>query len=199
LLNGSPLISYTIRAAQKATELSKWVVSTEDEQIESVALSLGSQVLKRPEELAEDHVTSGEVCLHVLNEMERLEGCARYDMVVLLHPTSPIRDPKHIDDAIQKVARSGLDTLASVVNLPRKTHNNIKCITDGRLLVDASTQCPYMLNGSIYVMKVDWLRRNSKHTHHCSEFLLMDRYHSIDIDEPIDLKIAELYLNANPN
>jgi CMP-N,N'-diacetyllegionaminic acid synthase len=194
LLCGKPLIWYTIEAAKQAKRLTDWVVSTEDMEIANLALSYGAHVVKRPEELAHDDTTSGAVVRHALDWME--EDRAPYDIVVLLHPTSPIRDPKHIDEAIEKLRASPLDTLASVCRLPCKQHANV-----GRIWPDVwrgQDGDHYMLNASIYAMKRDWLLGNNKHTHSVSVPLVMDRYHSLDVDEEADLAIAGVYLGELP-
>jgi CMP-N,N'-diacetyllegionaminic acid synthase len=199
LLCGKPLIWHTIEAAKQAKRLTDWVVSTEDMEIASLALSYGAHVVKRPEELAHDDTTSGAVVRHALDWME--EDRDPYDIVMLLHPTSPIRDPKHIDEAVDLLWRSKLDTLASVCILPRKAHENVKCLTNGRLIdraycEDVWANC--ILNGSIYAMKRDWFLQNNKHTHTVSVPLVMDRYHSLDVDEEADLAIAGVYLGELP-
>jgi CMP-N,N'-diacetyllegionaminic acid synthase len=188
MLCGKPLIQWTIEAARAATKLTSLVVSTEDPQIGAVAVGLGAYVIRRPDDLAGDLVTTGAVLKHALEWMEP----DPYDMVVCLHPTSPIRDPHHIDQAIDALWASDSWTLASVAKLPRKSHANIRAI-DGTSLKAAY----YMLNASIYAMKREWLVRTNRHVdNQCLPFE-MDRRHSIDIDDEMDFKIAELFL-ANP-
>jgi CMP-N,N'-diacetyllegionaminic acid synthase len=191
LLCGKPLIWYTIEAAKQAKRLTDWVVSTEDKEIADLALSYGAFVVKRPDSLAEDDTTSGAVVRHALDWMEVDRD--PYDMVVLLHPTSPIRDPKHIDEAVEKLWRSDSKTLASVCQLPRKTHRNLFEIENDRLWTVDSDRT-YMLNASIYAMKRDWFLQNNKHTGDLSVPLVMDRFHSLDVDEEADLAIAGVYL-----
>ena len=171
LLLGRPLIEYTIRAAQSASLLTDWVVSTEDMEIATHALSLGARVVKRPEELASDDTTSGAVVRHALEWMEDTE---RYDMVVLLHPTSPVRDPRHIDQAIRSLWASDAPALASV-GCRKRTYTH---------------------NASIYAMKRDWFMRTG--LHYCDESIpfLMDAPHSVDIDTEHDFKLAEIYLDG---
>lgn len=188
LLHNVPLIGYTIRACQAASLLTDWVVSTEDKEIKDIALSYGATVVDRPESLAGDDVTSGAVLRHALDVME--DGGAPYDMVLCLHPTSPIRDPRHIDQAIEMLSEAVADTLASVRYLPKKTHNNVFDIF-GRP-VDGT----FMLNASIYAMKRQWFLKNNSHVGGRTVFFTMDRRHSLDIDEEIDLKIAEIFLNG---
>jgi CMP-N,N'-diacetyllegionaminic acid synthase len=172
LLNGLPLISYTIRAAKEASLLTDWVVSTEDREIADLALSYGAHVVKRPEELAQDDSTSGAVARHALGWME--VDREPYDMVVLLHPTSPIRDPKHIDQAIDLLWKSDAPALASV-SCRKRTYTH---------------------NASIYAMRSDWLVETEQHYCDRSIPFLMDARHSVDIDTEEDFKIAELFLNG---
>ena len=113
-LNGQPLISYTIQAAQKASKLTDFLVSTEDDEIREVALQYGAPVpFVRPAELATDTVRNIDVIIHALEFLENKHG-KPYDIILLLQPTSPIRDPDHIDLAIDLLWNSSLPTLASV-------------------------------------------------------------------------------------
>ena len=164
-LCGKPLIQWTIEAARKATSLTAWVVSTEDEEIRDVALSLGAYVVRRPDELAEDTVSSDAVALHALDWM----GASEYDILVLLHPTSPVRDWRHIDQAVSALWASAAPSLASVEYAKRS----------------------YRHNASIYAARVPF------RTLYCDETIpfLMDKRHSVDIDTEDDWKVAELYLS----
>jgi CMP-N,N'-diacetyllegionaminic acid synthase len=192
LLHNVPLIGYTIRAAQSAVGLTDFVVSTEDEEIKALAYSYGATVVDRPANLAGDDVTSGAVVRHALDVMEGRPRDEPYDIIVLLHPTSPIRDPKHIDQAIKQLSDSCLDTLASAVRLPKKSHPNIFDENGDFLHGDA-----FMFNASIYAMKRDWMIQNpDRHCDEYGEIFEMDRRHSVDIDTEIDFKIAELFLNG---
>jgi CMP-N,N'-diacetyllegionaminic acid synthase len=164
MLCGKPLIQWTIEAAQKATKLTDWVVSTEDQEIGAVAADLGAFVIRRPDDLAGDLVTSDAVVRHALEWM----GSDNYDLVVLLHPTSPVRDGKHIDEAVSALWTSTAPSLASVEYAKRS----------------------YRHNASIYAAKVPFSTLYNDHTIP----FLMDRRHSVDIDDEIDFKIAELFL-----
>ena len=160
-----------------------------------MALSFGAYVIRRPEELATDDATTGSVLLHAL---EWLEPDA-FDMVVCLHPTSPIRDPRHIDDAIELLASTpGWNVVASVYELPRKTHKNIGTFdiwNEPRWVGKEGSH--YILNASIYCMTKTWLMQSGEHVAPWCIPFVMDRRHSLDIDDEIDLKIAELFLNDN--
>lgn len=164
-LCGKPLIAWTIEACQKSG-LTNWVVSTEDYEIGQVSVDLGAFVIRRPEELADDLASSDAVALHALEWM----GRDRYDIVVLLHPTSPVRDPAHIDECIALLAASGAPSLASVEYRKRS----------------------YRHNAAIYAVKVPFTTLYNDKTIP----FLMDRVHSHDIDDEMDFQVGELYLNA---
>jgi CMP-N,N'-diacetyllegionaminic acid synthase len=187
MLCGKPLIAYTIEAAAEASKLTDWVVSTESPEIAQVANAYGAFVVKRPQELAEDDTTSGAVLRHALDWME--DRNAVYDVVVCLHPTSPIRNPHHIDEAVEKLCASEEQCLASVCELPKKPHANLFDYYGGSVSTPA-----FILNASIYAMRRDWLIKTGKHVSAHPMMMPMDRRHSMDIDEEIDLKLAELFL-----
>lgn len=106
ILAGQPLIAWTIQAAQKSAQLDRVVVSTEDREIAAIARKYGAEVLDRPAELAGDAVASREVMRHAL-EMTGAE------VIVLLQPTSPVRDDDLIDRAILAFLQGGYDSLAT--------------------------------------------------------------------------------------
>jgi CMP-N,N'-diacetyllegionaminic acid synthase len=190
IVAGKPLIQWTIEAAKQSHRLTTWVVSTDDEGIRDVALALGAYVIRRPDELAEDDTPTGHVLVHATQWMEP----DPFDMVVCLHPTSPVRDKGHIDEAIRVLAESKLSVLASMCPLPNKRHGNIGTITAG--CWNGSSWPHYILNASIYAIKRDWLMMTGEHVANPVVPFFMDRKHSVDVDEEIDLKIAELYLGG---
>jgi CMP-N-acetylneuraminic acid synthetase len=136
---------------------------------------------------------------HALEWMEREHGL-RYDVVMLLQPTSPIRKSTHIDEAVELLWASPLPTLASVKGPIYKRDPYIKAVRNGMLEPynpaedEAHWEPCYTYNASIYAMKRDFFVREQRFVSQRSVPLLMDRYHSADIDEEIDLVIAETYL-----
>ena len=199
-LAGYPVIAYTIKAAQSAKRLTHWLVSTDDEEIAAVARDYGAPVpFLRPAALAGDTDRNSAVMRHALEWMEEKHGLA-YDMVMLLQPTSPIRKSAHIDEAVELLWASQLDTLASVKGPIYKRDPYIKAVRNGVLEpynpaeTEALWEPCYTYNASIYAMKRDFFLREQRFVSQRSVPLIMDRYHSADIDEEIDLVIAEIYL-----
>ena len=105
-LLGKPLINWSIEAAQKSNLLDKFIVSTEDAEIATIAKQAGAEVLQRPQEYATDNATTVSVLQHVLDEINA-------ETVVLLQPTSPVRVDNIIDKAIDTFLKSNCDTLAT--------------------------------------------------------------------------------------
>ncbi len=198
---GHPLIAYTIKAAQDATRLTDWLVSTDDNEIAEVARRYGAPVpFMRSAELAGDKDRNAAVVRCAMEFMEAERGY-QYDILLLLQPTCPIRDPKHIDEAVERLWASELETLASVKGPIYKRDPYVKAVRNGILVPynpaedEEDWEPCYTYNASIYAMKRDFLVREMKFVSQRSVPLLMDRFHSTDIDEEIDARIAELYFD----
>jgi len=201
LLAGYPLIYYTIQAAMHSTLLTDYLVSSEDSEILSVARQYGAPTpFVRPAELAKDNVRNIDVVLHALNFMEDKTG-RHYDIIVLLQPTSPIRIPKHIDDAVKLLCESEMDSLASVKGPYKKLFPILKGIRDGVLESyctsgDVEMNEPfYIYNASVYAVKRGYLVKERKLMSPRQVPLVMDQFKSIDIDTKDDLLMAEAALN----
>ncbi|GAB4399656.1 MAG: N-acylneuraminate cytidylyltransferase [Anaerolineales bacterium] len=98
---GYPLIAWSIAAAKQSNLVTRIIVSTDDEEIAEVAREWGAETpFLRSAELAQDKTTDLPVFEHALKWLEETEGY-RPDIVVQLRPTSPIRPPKMVDDAIR--------------------------------------------------------------------------------------------------
>jgi CMP-N-acetylneuraminic acid synthetase len=200
VLYGHPLIAYTIKAAQKATLLTDYLVSSEDEEILEVARSYGAPVpFVRPAHLATDKARNIEVILHALDYMEDKTN-QPYDIVILLQPTCPIRNPEHIDDAVRLLSGSELETVASVKGPYKKRDPILKRIRDGVLEAycgkeDSGNIEPfYLYNASIYGARRDYFVRERKMISEKQVPLVMDQVHSIDIDTEVDFIVAAAYL-----
>lgn len=195
LLAGRPLLAHTIAAARAATALSDFLVSSEDAEILDVARRFGAPVpFVRPARLSGDRVRNKDTVRHALDFMEEASG-RPYDVVVLLQPTCPIRDPAHIDAAVQLLWASPLDTLASVKGPFKKPHPILKAVRDGILegyCGGSDLDEPFLLyNASIYAAKRDYFMRAGDLISPRQVPLPMDELHSIDVDTEADLALAE--------
>lgn len=201
ILAGHPLIAHTIMAAQNATMLTDYLVSSEDKEIVEVAKKYNAPTpFIRPPHLATDTVRNIDVVAHALEFMEAKNGF-QYDIIVLLQPTSPIRDPKHIDFAVQSLWESDLDTVASVKGPFKKRDPILKAIRnnvleDFCLVADPSDAEPfYMYNAALYAVKRRYFLKHKKLISASQIPLLMDAFHSVDVDTDADFLVAETYIN----
>jgi YrbI family 3-deoxy-D-manno-octulosonate 8-phosphate phosphatase len=100
-LAGHPLLAYSIAAGLQATSISRVIVSTDDEEIAEVARSYGAEVpFMRPTALAQDDTTDFPVFRHALDWLAENESYSA-DIVVQLRPTSPLRPPGLVDEAVK--------------------------------------------------------------------------------------------------
>jgi len=98
---GYPLIAWSIAAGLQAHTVNRVIVSTDDEEIASVARQYGAEApFLRPPELAQDRTTDLPVFEHALKWLEDIEGY-KPDMVIQLRPTSPIRPKDCVDGAVK--------------------------------------------------------------------------------------------------
>jgi len=209
-LNGKPLIAYTIEAALSSKYLKKENIlcSTDSEKIANVAKKYGAKVpFLRPAKYATDKATSISVAIHALNWMKKYQG-KNYDYLLLLQPTSPLRKEKHIDEVIELMKNKRKDSIISITE-PDIMPYNMKKIDGNGELVDFIEENNYKrrqdmpeiygVNGAIYLTRTDIiLNKKNFYGEHCVGYL-MDKKHSIDVDELFDIKLANFLILENNN
>lgn len=202
-LGGKPLVAHTIEAARAAHSIQRVVVSTESPEIAQIARRYGAEVpFLRPPELARDDTPTLPVMQHVVAQIEAAQQL-RLEVIVLLQPTSPFRRAEDIDCAVAMLEQTSAD---SVVSLCAVEHHPawMKRIDDGRVqpfLENAPEYTRrqdlppvYRLNGAIYVTRRRVLLEENRILGPDTRALIMDRESSLDIDTPLDLKLAELII-----
>ena len=195
-----PLIAYTIEAALKSKYIDKVIVSSDDEEILNISKKIGADIIKRPIDLANDTATTFDAIKHTIENVEK------YDYIVLLQPTSPLRNEKHIDEAIQLLEKKKADAIVSVCEMEHSPlwsntlpkDGNMNNFLRDEVLNKRSQDLEkyYRLNGAIYICKTDKLLENKSFFLKDNIFAyIMDRKSSIDIDEEIDFEIAKVLIN----
>jgi CMP-N,N'-diacetyllegionaminic acid synthase len=197
---GRPLIAWTVTAACAVEAIDRVIVSTDDEEIGAAACAAGADMpFLRPAELAADDTPGIAPVLHALDQ---LPG---YDEVLLLQPTSPLRTATHIAEAIAKARSSGAPSLVSVCEPDSHPDWMMRMDDAGRLsrwhACDAAARRQdlppvYALNGAIYWARVDWLRAQRSFVGPETIGYVMDAEASVDIDTPLDWRIAEMLLGG---
>ena len=200
-LAGKPLIGWSIEAGLKSRYIDKTVVTSDDDEILNIAKQFGSNVLKRPDELASDTASSFDAIEHAIKQTVK-----QYDYTILLQPTSPLRDDKHIDEAIELLIQKNADAVISVCKMdhnPLWSNTLDKTLSMENFLPEnilnkrsQDLQTYYRLNGAIYICKTNKLLEEKSFFLKENIFAyIMDRNSSIDIDEEIDFKIAEVLIS----
>lgn len=204
---GRPLIEWTIAAAKAVRVIDDVLVSTDSEPIAAIARRAGASVpFLRPSELATDDASLGDAVKHAWRLHSSADG-GRYDYVIVLQPTSPLRTADHIGKAIDHYFRSRLtdfDTLVSVCEVDRKFGwlmqgrqgapyvdfcMSVSLVNPRRQLL----QSLYLPNGAIFIVRGDRL----EHGFYGDKTLpfVMPSEDSIDVDTAEDLRRAEGLLN----
>ena len=195
-LCGKPLISWSIEAALKSKYISKVVVSSDDEEILNISSQFGAETIKRPDYLSSDTATTFDAIKHTIDNFKN------YDYIVLLQPTSPLRNEKHIDEAIELLEEKQADAIVSVCEMDHSPlwsntlpkDGNMKNFLRDEVLNKRSQDLEkyYRVNGAVYICKTDKLLENKSFFLKDNIFAyIMDRKSSIDIDEEIDFLFAQ--------
>lgn len=205
-VGGKPLIAHTIAAgnvAVEAGELQRVIVSTDDESICNISKSLGADVpFLRPPELSGDQAKSLGYVLHALDFLFSRRG-EKYDVVVILQPTSPLRTGQDIIEAIRLFKAHSEDSLISCYYEPSildtilyhhqgdfavpitPTHN------DGSRRQDTSRV--YVRNGAMYICRSSYVRESGRLISKNPLMLEMPKERSINLDTIEDLqKLREI-------
>jgi CMP-N,N'-diacetyllegionaminic acid synthase len=198
-LNSKPLIAYSIEAGLKSKYIDKVIVSSDDDEILEVAKQYKADTIQRPIELSNDTATTFDAIKHTIYNFEK------YDYIVLLQATSPLRNEKHIDGAIELLESKKADAVVSVCEMDHSPlwsntlddSLSMKGFLKNEVLNTRSQDLAeyYRLNGAIYICKTDKLLKEESFFLKDKIFAYkMDREKSIDIDEVIDFKIAQLFM-----
>ncbi|WP_367757397.1 acylneuraminate cytidylyltransferase family protein [Flavobacterium sp. WC2430] len=208
LLNGKPLFQFTSEIALKSHYLTDVILSSDDNQIISVAESLGVKApFIRPTALAEDQTPTIDVIIHALEWYEN-QGIF-FDAVCLLQVTSPFRTLVFLDKAIEKFIASGCDSLVSVQKVPHEYNphwtfevnpeGNLKIATGEEKIISRRQDLPeaYHRDGSIYIMKTEVLLKQHSLYGRSTSFIESTPELYVNIDTLADWEKAELMIKNN--
>ncbi len=210
-LAGRPLLAYTCEASLGSKRLTRVVLSTDDEEIARLGRDWGVEVpFRRPSELAQDDTSSLAVAQHAVRWLIEHQGW-KPQVLVLLQPTSPFRQARHIDEALECMARAGADTVVSVVKVPHRfSPYSVMRLQNGwmenfwreplpfdpfcrqNLPVLYARNGPAVLASQVTVI----FERQSFYGERIIPYI-MGEEESIDIDTPFDLRLAEWLLTQH--
>jgi CMP-N-acetylneuraminic acid synthetase len=201
-VGSKPMLAWSVEASVQSKWISKTIVSSDSDEILTIAKSYGSSILKRPAALALDSSPTEPVIDHVLETLK--QSGEKYDYLILLQPTSPLRNSSDIDAAIDYLLSCKATALISVTE---PVHTPLKAFIlneEGYLKGLYNNEFPFMCrqdlpkvfmpNGAIYIIKIEeYLKRNKLFSDKTVPFE-MKAEKSIDIDCMSDLDEVRKYL-----
>jgi CMP-N-acetylneuraminic acid synthetase len=204
-VNGVPLVAAVGKIIKSLSEIDQSVVSTDHEEIASVAEDAGiAAPFRRPKELSGDRISDIEVLTHALLEMELIDSVT-YDIIVMLQPTSPLRKAKHVLDTIKMLVDGAWDAVWTVSETDSKSHP-LKQLTinneslnyydksGDKIIARQQLEPVYHRNGIAYAIKRECLLNKKSIKGDRTGALIIKGDH-ISIDTEYDLDLVEFILS----
>jgi len=195
-----PLLAYPIEDALKSPHITRVVVSTESKNLAQRATQLGAEVpFLRPKKLATDTSDVKHALRYTLNKLKKDEGYVP-DRIVLLQTTSPLREPKDIENCIKLMDATNATTVLTIAPTHPKLYrldggHNIKLINGTEQKTSRTQAWPkaYLLNGcAVYVADVKAFLKEDRIITKKTKAIIMPKWRSIDLDEPEEWAMAEI-------
>jgi len=208
---GIPMIAYSIAEAKRSRYIRRYIVSTDDPEIQKVAIEYGAEApFLRPAHLANDKTPSLPALQHAVDWAEKDEGQEEpYDYIAELVCTNPMKLAEDIDGAIEKLIATGAESVIGMTRIEDHHPARVKKIVNDRI-VDFCMPEPhiprqdirpeaYIRNGSIYTMRRDVLMiRGARYDTEDSRPYMMPLERSVNVDTILDFYLAEILLTQNP-
>ena len=198
-VNNKPLISWTIESAISSHYLEQIFVSSDDNSILEIASKEGVNCIERPANLAKDTSSMESVIMHSIEQIDK-QGIG-FKYIILLQPTSPLRDSKDIDLACKKFIQLNADSLISVTNvestvlktLVKDDNGFLRPAFDNKFPSMNRQQLPlaYKPNGAIYIIDKKLFLDNPTLLQKNTVMYEMKEDKSIDIDSISDIQTIE--------
>lgn len=204
-VGGKPLISHSIEQALAWDRTDDVVVSTDDQEIRTVAAEYGASApFLRPEELATDEAAKIPVIQHALQETEERQK-SEYDYVADIDATAPLRVVEDIESCFRVALEDGVSNAYTVTDADKNPYfNMVELDEDG--YAHLSKELPddvvrrqdapnvYAMNSSVYVYERDFLLDTDTVHGERTKVSKMPRERSVDIDTPLDLRFVEFLM-----
>lgn len=207
---GKPLIQYIFESAQKSKYINRLILSTEDDEIAGVAMSIGIEVpFMRPRELATDTASSISVIKHALKFFDDLG--IRFEGVILLQATNPFTTADTIDRTIELWIETGCDSVTTITEMTRGHPYITKRLKPGNIIESFCPAPPgvvisrrqdrekaYYMTGAVYMRSRALIEAENMDGHYLgkdSRAVVVNEIEAIDINKPFDFELAEWVMN----
>ena len=205
-LLGKPLIAWSIEHGKESHYIDAVVVSTDDEAIARIARASGAEVpFMRPAELASDTATTVDTLVHALDFLDARGR--HYDILVLLEPTSPLREATDIDRALEALlANPKAESIVGVARVDA-THPAFLVRLDDGFIRPYAPQAfgvqrrqdlddLFFFEGSVYAAYTASLRTRRGFYHEATLPFVVPKYKSFEVDELVDFVVVEALMAA---
>ena len=202
ILDGKPLIAYTIESSLRSEELDRIIVSTEDEEISKIAIQYGADVpFLRPKELSQDNTPTIDVLIDLVKKL--IKKGEHYDTVCILQPTVPFRSTEDVSKAIKVFKGSSTDSLVSVKEVPDKYNPSWCFLENDSGYLQTATGEPTLItrrqnlskafyrDGSIYLVRTEILLEKESLYGENIGYTILDNKYYVNIDTFSDWDRAE--------
>lgn len=199
-----PLISWTIKAAQKSRLITEYIVSTDDIEIKKVAEEAGAKVpFLRPKELATDTTSSADMALHCIEHFENRD--IFFDNIILLEPTSPLRKMDDIDNALTLFHKNynNTDGIVSLGRIHLENPSIVKYVENNLIIPLSVNGSPgkvtrrqdyvdyYFPYGVLYIIKTEIIKQErSFYTSRIMPYFI-ERWQNYELDDIYDFYVIE--------
>ena len=205
LLNGKPLLAYTIEAAKESGVFDEITVSTDSREYADIAKRWGANVpFLRSDELSNDTASSWDVVKEVIEEYKNLG--TEFDTVALLQPTSPLRTSNDIIEGYNVLNEKEANFVVGVCEMdhsPLWANTMPEDFSMEGFIRTEVVKMPrqniptyYRINGALYIVKMGYLMESINMYTKKSYATIMSKKNSIDIDDEFDFFIAEAIIKS---
>ena len=204
-LNKIPLIAWSILTAKKCKLIDEIIVSTDCPKISKIAMKYGANVpFIRPKKFATNKASSFSVLKHAIDFLKKKKNY--FDYIIMLEPTSPLRNSKDVDFCINKIKKDNIESLVSVSRVVDQHPYFLYSINKRNILrpylkkqkklyIRRQDVSPlYYLEGSIYISKITTLLNEKTWYHKKTQAFEVEKWKSLEIDDIDDFKLAQFYL-----
>jgi CMP-N,N'-diacetyllegionaminic acid synthase len=198
---GRPLLAWSIMQASMVRRIDKVFVSSDSDEILSIATQYGATPIRRPDSISSDEASSESAWIHALEQIEH--AGIDVHLIVGLQATSPIRSSLDLENAIAQMQKDKLDSLLSVVEV--EDFFNWRLGQSGPESIDydyrsrsrrQDLERRYLENGSFYIFRPEILRKLNNRLGGKIGIHIMERYKMFQIDNIEDVALCEIIMQG---
>jgi N-acylneuraminate cytidylyltransferase len=201
-LAGKPLIGWTIEAALAAEQVTRVVVSTDDEEIAAISRRFGAQVIERPAEISGALASSESALLHALDSLREAEGYAP-QAIAFLQCTAPLTLPEDIDGTVRLVMGGGFDSAVTMTPFHyfvwrEEAEGQMEGVNHlaSRRLMRQERSAEYLEVGAVYAMRAEGLRKHRFRFFGRIGKHIVPASRAIELDDAEDWALAEMLIRT---